>query len=173
MRFFSGFCFQNESELFAPLIQLEGKYTLNGFSYGGIKAFQTALHHLHNHQRIQTLNLFSPAFFQTQKPSFLKAQLMGFRKDSQSYIKKFLDLCGNPSSKYYKQGTIEELEELLFFQWREEELNTLVQNGVEINIFLGGRDQIIPPQEALEFFSHFGNAYLYKDLNHCLQYDHL
>lgn len=173
MKFFSGFCFQNEEELFAPFAQIDQLYTISGFSYGAIKAFQASIQATQSHQRIQTLNLFSPAFFQTQKPSFIKAQILGFRKDPQRYRQNFLSLCGSPPQKYFKEGCLEELEELLHFQWKEEELRYLNRNGVKIRVFLGEKDSIIPAKEACDFFSPFGNVFLYKNLNHCLQCDHL
>lgn len=173
MKFFSGFCFQNEEELFAPFIQLEGKYTLNGFSYGAILAFKEALKSIQNHKRVQILNLFSPAFFQNQKPSFLKAQILGFKKDPQKYIKNFLTLCGKPPPHYFKEGKLEELEELLFFKWKEEEVLFLQEKGVQINIFLGGKDLILSPKRVMEFFYPYSVVYFYKDFNHCLQRDHL
>lgn len=173
MKFFSGFCFQNEEELFTSFAQIDQLYTISGFSYGAIKAFQVSLQAIRSHQRIQTLNLFSPAFFQTQKSSFIRTQILGFRKDPQRYIQNFLSLCGSPSKKYFKQGSLDELEELLHFKWKEEELRYLNQNGVKIRIFLGEKDLIIPPKDVCEFFSPFGNVFLHKNLNHCLQYDHL
>lgn len=173
MKFFSGFCFQNEKELFAPLAQLEGPYTLNGFSYGAILAFKEALNATQNHQRVQVLNLFSPAFFQERKPSFLKAQILGFKKDPQSYIQNFLSLCGNPPSCYFKKGTLEELKELLFFKWKEEELSFLQEKGVQINVFIGGKDLILSPEATMRFFAPYSVVYCFKSFNHCLQHDHL
>lgn len=82
-------------------------------------------------------------------------------------------MCGNPNGKYFKSGTLEELEELLYFQWSESELGELVKNGVKINVFLGGEDKIIPPLEAKEFFLPYSQVFFYKDFNHCLRFDHL
>ena len=172
MRFFSGFCFEGESELFASFASMNGRYTLNGFSYGAILAFKEALNLVRKSHRIQSLNLFSPAFFQERKPSFLKAQILGFKKDPQSYIQNFLSLCGNPPAKYFKQGTLEQLEELLSFEWRREELELLCASGVELNIFVGGKDKIISSQEVIDFFTPFGIVHLYQNLNHHLQCDH-
>lgn len=172
MKFFSGFCFQNEMKLFAPFAKIDSKYTISGFSYGAIKAFNEAFDLLSQNKRIQTLNLFSPAFFQNQKESFKKAQILGFKKDSKQYIKTFLSLCGNPPSCYFKEGKLEELEELLFFEWNQERLRFLQTHQVQINIFIGGEDKIISPQCVREFFTPFGIVHYHKSLNHCLQYDH-
>lgn len=173
MLYFSGFCFEGESEIFSHLPLTQNLFTLTGFSYGAIKAYKSALQRIKEGKRIQTLNLLSPAFFQTQSPAFLKAQILGFRKNPQSYIQTFLSLCGNPNAKYFKNGTLEELEELLYFQWSENELEELVKNGVKINVFLGGEDKIISPLEAREFFLPYAKIFFYKHLNHCLKCDHL
>lgn len=173
MHYFSGFCFEEEEEIFSHLPLVQNTFSLTGFSYGAIKAFKHALHLVREGKRIQTLNLLSPAFFQTQNPAFIKMQLLGFRKNPQSYIDNFLALCGNAGAKFFKQGSLEELEELLNFKWKEEELKELVDNGVQINVFLGGEDKIIPPLEAREFFLPYSIVYFYKDFNHCLSCDHL
>lgn len=173
MNYFSGFCFEGEREIFSHLPLTQDLFTLTGFSYGAIKAFKTALQYTKEGRRIQTLNLLSPAFFQTQSQAFLKMQILGFRKNTQSYIQNFLSVCGNPKAKYFKSGTLQELEELLSFEWREEELKELKNYGVQINVFLGGEDKIIPPLEAREFFLPYAIVYFYKDFNHCLNCDHL
>lgn len=173
MYYFSGFCFEGEKDIFSHLPLVQNVFSLTGFSYGAIKAFRYALQSIKESKRIQTLNLLSPAFFQTQSKAFLKMQILGFRKDSQSYTQNFLTLCGNPNAKYFKNGNLQELEELLYFEWREEELEKLINQGVQINVFLGGEDKIIPSLEAKEFFSPYGVVYFYKDFNHCLSCDHL
>lgn len=173
MHYFSGFCFEGEKRIFSHLPLVQNAFSLTGFSYGAIKAFKHALQAVREGKRIQTLNLLSPAFFQTQSPAFLKMQLLGFRKDTQAYIQNFLTLCGNKNAKFFKQGSLEELEELLYFKWKEEELAELVNHGVQINVFLGGEDKIIPSAEAKEFFLPYCVVYFYKDFNHCLSCDHL
>lgn len=155
-----------------PLTSLQGRYTLNGFSYGAILAFKETLKALKQRQRVQILNLFSPAFFQERKPSFLKAQILGFKHQQQNYIKNFIALCGNPKACYFKQGTLEELKELLFFQWKVEDLQFMQEKGVQINVFLGGNDLILSPQDVANFFAPYAVVYFYKTFNHCLQNDH-
>lgn len=172
MRFFSGFCFQNERELFASFADLDAKYTLSGFSYGAIKAFQNARECIQNGRRIQTLNLFSPAFFQDRDLHFLNTQIAIFKRNPQKYIHHFLTLCENPHKQYTKEGKLQELEELLFFQWDQEELDFLQRSGVHINVFIGGRDRILNSEHVMEFFSPFCVTYLYKNLNHRLSFDH-
>lgn len=173
MHYFSGFCFKNEKEIFSHLPLVEDIFTFTGFSYGAIKAYQTALLSLEEGRRVQRVNLLSPAFFQTKTPSFLKMQIMGFRKDSQKYIKNFLSLCGNVNAKYLNMGTIQELQELLYFKWESQQLKRLQDSGVQINVFIGEKDQIISPQEVREFFLPYCTIYSYKNFNHCLSCDHL
>lgn len=172
MCYFSGFCFANERELFSHLPLTQDLFTITGFSYGAIKAFRSALKSVQECQRIQTLNLLSPAFFQTQSPAFIKMQLLGFRKDSQSYIQNFLSLCGHHKEQYFKSGNLEELQDLLTYQWKKEEIEELLKNGVKINVFLGGEDKIIPSLKVQEFFLPYATVYFYKSFNHCLNYDH-
>ena len=85
MKFFSGFCFQNEKEIFKDYKQ-EGDFILGGFSYGAIKAFEYALS---SKSRIDKLQLFSPAFFQNRDEKFKKLQLIYFKKDPELYINNF------------------------------------------------------------------------------------
>ena len=70
MKFYSGFSLQNESHFFDSFI-LKSDYCVCGFSYGAIKALRYAKEQLENRQRIDTLQLFSPAFFQTKTQKFL------------------------------------------------------------------------------------------------------
>ncbi|WP_305862978.1 pimelyl-ACP methyl ester esterase BioV [Helicobacter cholecystus] len=173
MHYFSGFCFTNERELFSHLPLTQDLFTLTGFSYGAIRAFKMALLSIQKGKRIQTLNLLSPAFFQAQSTAFIKMQLLGFRKNPQNYMKNFLSLCGHCEEKYFKAGTLEQLEELLYFKWQEEELEQLLNCGVKINVFLGGEDKIIPSLKAKDFFLPYATIYFYKTFNHCLNCDHL
>jgi predicted esterase len=82
MIYFSGFCFQNEQILFENFL-LKNDFTVAGFSYGAIRAFEYALKNRH---RIDTLQLFSPAFFQDKSESFKKLQLLAFQKNNNKLI---------------------------------------------------------------------------------------
>lgn len=65
MKFFSGFSLQNESYLFDSFIK-NSDYTVCGFSYGAIKAFEYTIKQIENGNRIDTLQLLSPAFFRVK-----------------------------------------------------------------------------------------------------------
>ena len=78
--FFSGFCFEDECELFDDYL-IQNDFTVAGFSYGAIKAFKYVLN---SSFRVDKLQLFSPAFFQNFDEKFKRTQLMYFKKDEDS-----------------------------------------------------------------------------------------
>ncbi len=166
--FFSGFCFFEESELFDEYL-IKNDFTICGFSYGAIKAFEEALT---TNQRVDKLQLFSPAFFQTQDDKFKRTQLMYFKKDANAYVHNFLTNVKYPTntdiSKYFKLGTIEELQELLYYEWSEEKLQKLLEKGTKIEVYLGGVDKIIDASKANELFKRFANVYYIKEKGHLL-----
>ncbi|WP_238593468.1 hypothetical protein [Sulfurospirillum diekertiae] len=79
MKFFSGFCLANEQELFSSYLN-QSDFTVAGFSYGAIKAFEYTLT---CKERIDTLQLFSPAFFEDKDAKFKKLQTLSFSKNSE------------------------------------------------------------------------------------------
>lgn len=166
--FFSGFCFLSESELFDEYL-IKNDFTISGFSYGAIKAFENALT---SNQRVDRLQLFSPAFFQTQDDKFKRTQLMYFKKDANAYCQNFLSNVKYPInteiSKYFKLGTIEELYELLYYEWSEEKLQKLLEKGTKIEVYLGGVDKIIDASKANELFKKFATVYYIKEKGHLL-----
>lgn len=166
--FFSGFCFSNECELFLDYLE-KNDFTISGFSYGAIKAFQKVLK---SETRVDKLQLFSPAFFQTKDEKFKKMQLMFFKKDEEQYIKNFLGNVKSPIykdiDKYFQKGNIEELKELLEFVWSKDDLKKLNSKGVKIEVFLGAKDLIIDSNEAKDFFKDFATVYYFKDKGHLL-----
>lgn len=147
-RYFSGFCFENESELFSEYL-IKNDFTVSGFSYGAIKAFEEVYN---SNQRVDRLQLFSPAFFQTQDKKYKRMQLMFFNKDANAYCENFLKNVVSPTntniSKYFSMGTAQELEELLNYEWSEEKLQELVNRGTKIEVYLGSEDKIIDSLKA-------------------------
>lgn len=166
--YFSGFCFFNESELFDEYL-IKNDFTISGFSYGAIKAFEAVLT---SNQRVDKLQLFSPAFFQSYDNKFKRTQVMYFKKDPNTYCKGFLENVIYPKkldiSKYFKLGTSEELEELLYYEWSEEKLEKVVNNGTKIEVFLGSDDKIIDALKTKEFFQKFATVYFIKEKGHLL-----
>jgi hypothetical protein len=166
--YFSGFCFFEEAELFEDYL-IKNDFIISGFSYGAIKAFEEALN---STKRVDKLQLFSPAFFQNFDDKFKRTQLMYFKKDANTYCQSFLENVIFPTnldiSKYFKLGTIEQLEELLYYEWSEEKLQKLLNKGTKIEIYLGGVDKIIDSSKAKEFFKNFATVYYIKEKGHLL-----
>ena len=167
-RYFSGFCFKNESELFNDYL-INNDFTISGFSYGAIKAFEEALS---TKKRVDKLQLFSPAFFQIFDDKFKRTQLMYFKKDANAYCNNFLSNVIYPLqidiSKYFELGAIEQLEELLNYNWSEEKLQKLLDKGTKIEVYLGGVDKIIDASKAKDFFKNFATVYYIKEKGHLL-----
>ena len=167
-KYFSGFCFKNESELFDEYI-IKNDFTISGFSYGAIKAFEEALS---TKERVDKLQLFSPAFFQNFDNKFKRTQLMYFKKDANAYCQSFLENVIFPKeidiSKYFELGTAEQLEELLNYNWSEEKLQKLVDSGTKIEVYLGGVDKIIDASKVKDFFKNFATVYYIKEKGHLL-----
>lgn len=171
MKFYSGFSLKNEQHYFKEYIN-PSKYSVCGFSYGAIKAFKYINEQLNTGKRVDTLQLFSPAFFQTKDEKFKKLQLMGYRKNSEKYLKEFISLCFLPYEKKiieYDKSSIKELEELLYFEWNIDQLKNLVQKGIKIEVYIGGEDKIIDAAGAREFFIEVATVTYIKDANHFLQ----
>jgi len=168
MRFYSGFCFWDEKELFEEYLDTSD-FCVAGFSYGAQKALIDAYH---AKERINTLILLSPAFFQTQKPSFIRTQLHYFDVGQESYIKQFLTHVSSPSnvdlSTYLNVGSREELEALLTYQWDHNKIHEVLDRGTTIEVFLGEEDKIIQSLSAFRFFSSLTTTYLIKNRGHIL-----
>ncbi len=168
MIFFSGFLLQNESELFDRYLE-NREFVVAGFSYGAIKAFEYVLK---TNKRVDKLQLFSPAFFQNRDEKFKRLQLISYQKDKISYQNSFYKNIAYPSkkdlTKYKKDSHVEDLKELLYYEWKKESLKRLQEKGIEIEIFLAQNDKIINSLELMEFFKEFGNVYFIKKVGHIL-----
>lgn len=167
MPFFSGFSLTGEKRFFESMLK-EGDYTVAGFSYGAVKAAEDALA---CEKRIDTLQLFSPAFFQSRPEKFRRLQMMAYKKDQDAYLKSFIKNCFAP----YPQREVEqvetsaaELEALLYFAWTDELMQRLVTKGITIEVYLGSEDKIIDPAAAKAFFLPYATVYLYNGANHFL-----
>jgi len=166
--FFSGFALRNEAHFFDDYLD-RGHYTRSGFSYGAIKAFKEALS---ISSRVDRLQLLSPAFFQSKGEKFKRLQLIGYQKDSEAYIRRFTENCFSPyplQKVSFAEHNLEELEELLHYEWREEELQALLNRGTQIEVYLGGEDKITDVEAAYAFFLPFATVTLIKGANHFLQ----
>ena len=166
--YFSGFCFFDEAELFDEYL-IRNDFTVCGFSYGAIKAFEEVLS---SQNRVDRLQLFSPAFFQNFDDKFKRTQLMYFKKDANAYCENFLENVKSSSSKdilkYFNLGTTEELQELLYYEWSEEKLQKLLEKGTKIEVYLGANDKIVETLSAKDFFVNFATVYYIKEKGHLL-----
>jgi len=170
MRYYSGFSLRDEESLFSDYIS-DTNYTVCGFSYGAIKAFKKVQEELALGNRVDRLILLSPAFFQTKSIKFKKLQLIGYKRDKASYIKQFLHSCFSPYDEKKvrtKDTTIEELDELLSYEWILDNLKFVEDNGVKIEIYLGSEDKIIDVAGARELFLEVGTVTYIKGANHFL-----
>lgn len=169
MKYFNGFSLHNEEELFSPYLS-DSDYCVAGFSYGAQQAFEYAYH---SKDRIDRLILLSPAFFQTQKTSFIRTQLRYFEAGKEAYVKQFLANVAYPSSldlsNYLKVETKEELEALLSYTWDNKKIQEVLDRGTTIEVFFGQDDKIIDADEALTFFKSSCTTYILKKSGHLLR----
>lgn len=170
MKFYSGFSLKNEEYFFKRFIK-PSAYTVSGFSYGAILAFEEVKKKVKDHQRVDTLQLFSPAFFQTKSAKFKKLQQYGFMKNRDFYLASFIKSCFFPYEVYdveYKEDTIKDLEKLLSYEWSIEDLLWLKQNGVTIEVYLGENDIVTDVNNAKDFFMDVATVTSIKKANHFL-----
>ena len=170
--YFSGFCLQNDIELFQEYIEI-GDFNIAGFSYGAIKAFEYTIKEVQNNKRVQKLQLFSPAFFQDQNKKYKRLQLMFYKKDEVSYKNNFIQNIAKPSDisleQYLTNGTYEQLDILLNYEWKKEDFELLINAGVKIEVYFGSDDKIINSTNALEFFRQYAEVYFIKNTGHILK----
>ncbi len=172
MRYFSGFCFKNEQDLFDDIL-LKNDFCVAGFSYGAIKAFE----YTYNlNKRVDTLQLISPAFFQDRNDRFISLQLRAFSKDRDKYLKNFYQNSLYPLKidikRFYSTGNTEELKELLNYKWDIKKIEQTVKRGVKLEVFLGSYDKIINPNVVKDFFTPFATIYWFNNLGHIIGEKH-
>lgn len=168
MRFYSGFALSGDQHFFDPYLK-HSDYTVAGFSYGAIKAAQYVAD---SRERIDTLQLFSPAFFQTKKESFRRLQMGGYFKDAERYLENFLTSCFAPSPVApisLGSNDAESLQELLYFEWTYSLMECIRAKGTIIEVYLGLDDQVIDVAGAREFFLPYATVTSIKRANHFLQ----
>lgn len=164
MKYFSGFCLKDESELFKSFT-CKGDFCVVGFSYGAQKALEYVFT---CKDRVDQLQLISPAFFEDQSDKFKKLQTISFRKDSDIYCKNFLQNIGLSDMKFFEKGTAEELKELLYYKWDINKLTELKKRGIQIEVYLGADDNIVNSLHVKEFFQEFATVYYIKNKGHVL-----
>ena len=169
MNYFNGFSLHGEEVFFQEQL-IQSDFCVAGFSYGA----QKALEYAHTTQeRIDRLILLSPAFFQDQKPSFIRTQLRYHKANPNAYQEQFLKNVVYPSrielDKYLAEGSSQELEALLTYVWDPAKIKTLLERGVTIEVFIGAEDKIVNAQQSFEFFSSLTTTYWIKGVGHLLR----
>lgn len=169
VKYFNGFSLHNDQEHFKTYL-VDSDLCVAGFSFGAQKAFDYVYR---SKERIDRLILLSPAFFQTEKPSFIRTQLHYFEAGKDAYVSQFLQNTAFPSKtdlrEYLKTGSKEELETLLTYKWDEEKIKEVHKRGTVIEVFLGAKDRIIDAQATLDFFAPLVTTYYIKDIGHLLR----
>jgi predicted alpha/beta-fold hydrolase len=160
MKYFSGFCLKNEKELFKDFLD-ESEFCVAGFSFGAQKAVNYVLN---SNQRIDKLQLISPAFFDYSE-KVINLNIKAFEKDKSRYVENFLKKAGFFNEKYIDECDKNDLISLFTFEW---EIIKEIKN-VKIEIFLGEFDKIIALKKARDFFKNYGDVYYIKKANHFLR----
>jgi len=168
MRYFHGFSLRGEEKFLSDYL-VEGDLCVAGFSYGA----QQALEYTYRSQeRIDRLVLLSPAFFQTEKPTFIRTQLRYFTAGKEAYVRQFLANVAYPGEEdltpCLHTGSEEELRRLLSYRWEYEKIETILKRGTVIEVFLGEKDTIIDSASAYCFFKHHTITYWIKGAGHLL-----
>jgi len=170
VRYFSGFGFCNEAELFKAWIP-DSETTVAGFSYG---AQQAVTYALQTSYRIDRLVLLSPAFFQDKNAAFVRLQLKHFKRDAAAYARAFYANVCYPAdidvAPYRCEMNAQDLEKLLTYRWQEDTLRRIADRGTVVEVILGESDRIINAQAACDFFAPLVDAtYVIKDAGHMLR----
>jgi len=173
MKFFSGFCVDVDKKFFSDYIE-DKEFVVAGFSYGAQKALDYAIN---SSQRIDKLQLLSPAFFDYNE-KLINLNLNAFKKDKKSYIKNFLTKAGiNEWRMENKEWRIDitnleirecnenDLLKLFTFEWKKIEKI----KDIKIEVFLGEYDRIIALKKAYEFFKNYADVYFIKKADHFLR----
>lgn len=169
MRYFNGFSLRGEERFFSEYL-IQSDLCVGGFSCGAQQALEYVYNTTH---RVDRLILLSPAFFQNQKPSFIRTQLRYFQNSREAYIQQFLANAASPSgidlSAHLSTGTHEELEALLSYRWESEKIKKITERGTTIEVFLGSEDKIIDAPAAFDFFEGKTVTYWIKGAGHLLR----
>lgn len=166
MKFFSGFGFSGEDELFEELLD-SSEYAVAGFSFGAQKALQEAL----NLKRVQKLTLISPGVFTHLSYEEKRKQIELFRAKKEVYLSMFYKKCGakDEHQKYFKNPSLKELEELFSYEWKESDLSSICKKGCKIEVYIGDRDKIVDIEGIKRLFMPYSTLYIHHGVGHILK----
>ncbi len=171
MKFYNGFSLKNKVHFFQEYLD-DSAYCVCGFSYGAIKALSYVKEQLLMGNRVDRLQLLSPAFFQTKSSKFKKLQMSAYSKSPEKYLSSFISACFLPyksKSIQHSENSLDELNELLNYEWIKSDFVELESKGVKIEVYLGSEDKIIDIKSAREFFVDVSTLTYIKNANHFLQ----
>jgi len=170
--FFSGFGFCCEKALFREYLE-EGEFVVAGFSYGAQKALKEVLSRLEEGRRVERLQLLSPAYFDHLPKALKVREIENFMRNPDLYMRLFYRKAAYPYTgdvaPFTRRPELSQLKELLFFQWKGEELERLREAGVVLEVYIGSLDKIVPPQRVAEFFKAYGTLYQIEGVGHLLR----
>jgi len=162
---------KNESFLFDRFLK-KSSYSVAGFSLGAIEALEFVSS---SKDRVDLIQLFSPAFFQDKDESFKNGQISAFLKNESLYKEIFFKNIAYPSSldlsDYYKKESVDRLKYLLNYRYLPHIFDDLKIRGVEIEVYLGSLDKIIDPIKTKSFFQEFATIIEIKRGGHILWID--
>ncbi len=171
--YFSGLGFTNEQALFKSYLD-RNPLSIAGFSYGAQRALQEAIQRVKRGERVQKLQLLSPAFFNPLPLALKKKELAIFAKNKEAYLNFFYKKVRYPAlnldiTPFQVEPTLQELKEVLFFEWRHQDFELLQREGVEIEVYIGELDKIIDAKAAHHFFKEVATSYFIKGVGHLLR----
>ncbi len=166
MRYFNGFGCQNESELFSFWLD-NSMFNVSGFSMGAIDAVEYCLH---TNKRVDKLFLFSPAYFCNISDDVKKREISVFDCEPELWFRLFYSKAKIDKRYQDKQNaTRQNLEKLLYYQWKKETIQKLIDKKIKIDIFFGSKDNIIDIASAIIFFKPLvRQVTIFKDAPHTL-----
>jgi pimeloyl-ACP methyl ester carboxylesterase len=174
VEFFSGFGFKNEKALFKEILE-RGEFVVAGFSYGAQQALEYTLQKLQRSERVQKLQLISPAYFNELPKAIKLKEIQNFAKNPKLYMRFFYKKAAYPYKGdlklFQREPELSELKALLFYDWEKEKLRRVVSSGVEIEVYIGEMDKIVDPVKTKKFFQEFGTVYCIKEVGHILRRD--
>lgn len=167
--FYSGFGLDLDEAVKSSFYH-ESEYSIAGFSYGAQHAVESALQ---QSNRLDCLQLFSPAFFQHKEASFITEQLDAYEKSPRIYMKRFVRNATAPY-RYDIAVTAHDkraLKTLLSYRFKREALQQLKERGVNIEVYLSRSDKIIDYEPAYAFFKPYASVITFNHANHLLYFD--
>lgn len=164
--FFNGFALEMD-EAVKNRFYHASDFTIAGFSYGAQRAVEEALQ---SSQRIDSLLLFSPAFFQHYDDAFKIAQLNAYEKSPQTYMKRFVKNAVAPYNYTLSVGDHSKvmLQSLLFYNYVSSDLKKLVERGIAISVYASKLDKVVSYEQMYAFFKPYATITTFNSANHLL-----